>query len=294
MQEEIKKYIVDDKIKFIGKKIPEEVIMEIKSNLTENIYSKDEIIKYLKEIEIDYEELIFYENIASLGFTVTNSYIFTKKIDNMSEYLEEILLEKDFCTLNSVKKKVPRGSGFETVFYKLRQGYKLLKINENKYLKIEYLNQFGVTEETIIDFLQKISETDIKYYNTFSLKNKNFNHEIFNLGYDDYFYDEIIKVSKKKEYILLNNNNVIFVNEIEKGIDYFKEFVKEKLERKAFINIYDLIENFEEKFGLKDLKEAKIIEKIRKSGFYYTNITGNIYKDIYEYKERIMKLQGDE
>ena len=34
----------------------------------------------------------------------------------------------------------------------------------------------------------------------------------------------------------------------------------------------------------------KIIEKIRKSGFYYTNITGNIYKNIYEYKERIMKL----
>ena len=290
MQEEIKKYIVDDKIKFIGKKIPEEVIMKIKSNLTENFYSKDEIVKYLKEIEIDYEELIFHENIASLGFTVTNNYIFTKKIDNMSEYLEEILLKKDFCTLNSVKKKVPRGSGFEAVFYKLRQGYKLLKINENKYLKIEYLNQFGVTEETIIDFLQKISETDIKYYNTFSLKNKNFNHEIFNLEYDDYFYDEIIKVSKKKEYILLNNNNVIFVNEIEKGVDYFKEFVKEKLERKAFINIYDLIGNFEEKFGLKDLKEAKIIEKIRKSGFYYTNITGNIYKNIYEYKERIMKL----
>ena len=294
MQEEIKKYIVDDKIKFIGKKIPEDIIMKIKSNLTENFYSKDEVIKYLKKIEIDYEELIFYENIASLGFTVTNNYIFTKKIDNMSEYLEEILLEKDFCTLNSVKKKVPRGSGFEAVFYKLRQGYKLLKINKNKYLKIEYLNQFGVTEETIIDFLQKISETDIKYYNTFSLKNKNFNHEIFNLGYDDDFYDEIIKVSKKKEYILLNNNNVIFVNEIEKGVDYFKEFVKEKLERKAFINIYDLIENFEEKFGLKDLKETKIIEKIRKSGFYYTNITGNIYKDIYEYKERIMKLQGDE
>ena len=110
------------------------------------------------------------------------------------------------------------------------------------------------------------------------------------MEYDDYFYDEIIKVSKKKEYILLNNNNVIFVNEIEKGVDYFKEFVKEKLERKAFINIYDLIENFEEKFGLKDLKETKIIEKIRKSGFYYTNITGNIYKNIYEYKERIMKL----
>ena len=101
------------------------------------------------------------------------------------------------------------------------------------------------------------------------------------MEYDDYFYDEIIKVSKKKEYILLNNNNVIFVNEIEKGVDYFKEFVKEKLERKAFINIYDLIENFEEKFGLKDLKETKIIEKIRKSGFYYTNITGNIYKNIY-------------
>ena len=185
-------------LEFIGKKIPEEVIMKIKSNLTENFYSKDEIVKYLKEIEIDYEELIFHENIASLGFTVTNNYIFTKKIDNMSEYLEEILLKKDFCTLNSVKKKVPRGSGFEAVFYKLRQGYKLLKINENKYLKIEYLNQFGVTEETIIDFLQKISETDIKYYNTFSLKNKNFNHEIFNLEYDDYFYDEMTNQIKTK------------------------------------------------------------------------------------------------
>lgn len=70
--------------------------MKIKSNLTENFYSKDEIVKYLKEIEIDYEELIFHENIASLGFTVTNNYIFTKKIDNMSEYLEEILLKKRF------------------------------------------------------------------------------------------------------------------------------------------------------------------------------------------------------
>ena len=29
------------------------------------------------------------------------------------------------------------------------------------------------------------------------MKNKNFNHEIFNLGYDDYFYDEIIKVIKQ-------------------------------------------------------------------------------------------------
>ena len=58
--------------------------------------------------------------------------------------------------------------------------------------------------------------------------------------------------------------------------------------------LYQFLKFFEEKFGLKDLKETKIIEKIRKSGFYYTNITGNIYKDIYEYKERIMKLQGDE
>lgn len=294
MQEEIKKYIVDDKIKIVGKKLSEENIIKIKSSLTENFYNKDEIVKYLKVLGIDYEELLFHENIAALGFTVTNSYIFTKKINNISDYLEDILLENNFCNLSSVKKKVPRGSGFEAVFYKLRQRYKLLKINENKYLKIEYLNQFGVTEETIIDFLKKISKTDIKYYNTFLLKNKNFNHEIFNLGYDDYFYDEIIKVSKKKEYILLNNNNVIFVNEIEKGVDYFKEFVKEKLEGKAFINIYDLIEKFEKKFGFKDLKEAKIIEKIRKSGFYYTGITGNIYKDIYEYKERIMKLQGDE
>lgn len=32
MQEEIKKYIINDKIKFIGKKITEEKIVEIKSN----------------------------------------------------------------------------------------------------------------------------------------------------------------------------------------------------------------------------------------------------------------------
>ena len=126
------------------------------------------------------------------------------------------------------------------------------------------------------------------------MKNKNFNHEIFTLEFDNYFYDEVIRVSKKGEYILLNDENIIFANKIEKGVDYFREFVREKLEGKAFINIYDLIENFEEEFGLSDLKKNKVVEKIRKSGFYYNDTTGIIYKDIYEYKERIIKLQGDE
>ena len=105
---------------------------------------------------------------------------------------------------------------------------------------------------------------------------------------------KIVEIVNVHKLFVILNNNVIFVNEIEKGIDYFKEFVREKLEGKAFINIYDLIENFEEEFGLSDLKKNKVVEKIRKSGFYYNHTTGIIYKDIYEYKERIIKLQGDE
>lgn len=294
MQEEIKKYIINDKIKFIGKKITEEKIVEIKSNLNKDFYSKEEIKIYLKKMNIDYEEILYHENLSSLGFTVTDNYVFTKKIINISKYLEDILLEKDFCILTEVKKKVPNLSSFYVVFHKLRQEYKLLKINDNKYLKLDYLNKFGITENTIRDFLEKILELDIKYFNTFSLKNKNFNHEIFTLEFDNYFYDEVIRVSKKGEYILLNDENIIFANKIEKGVDYFREFVREKLEGKAFINIYDLIENFEEEFGLSDLKKNKVVEKIRKSGFYYNDTTGIIYKDIYEYKERIIKLQGDE
>ena len=197
-------------------------------------------------MNIDYEEILYHENLSSLGFTVTDNYVFTKKIINISKYLEDILLEKDFCILTEVKKKVPNLSSFYVVFHKLRQEYKLLKINDNKYLKLDYLNKFGIRENTIRDFLEKILELDIKYFNTFSLKNKNFNHEIFTLEFDNYFYDEVIRVSKKGEYILLNDENIIFANKIEKGVDYFREFVREKLEGKAFINIYDLIENFEE------------------------------------------------
>ena len=50
MQEEIKKYIINDKIKFIGKKITEEKIVEIKSNLNKDFYSKEEIKIYLKKM----------------------------------------------------------------------------------------------------------------------------------------------------------------------------------------------------------------------------------------------------
>ena len=61
---------------------------------------------------------------------MANNSIEQNKFDDANKYLEDILLEKDFCILTEVKKKVPNLSSFYVVFHKLRQEYKLLKIKD--------------------------------------------------------------------------------------------------------------------------------------------------------------------
>ena len=164
------------------------------------------------------------------------------------------------------------------------RGLDFLHINDGNddNQEIEVLNIFFLDERNTDNFINFIDlEMELNKFSNLCFRK-------MHNSLDDY---------TKNINLLILENRIELDNlvQIKEELEYFKKHVEtsfvitlseENLNR--YYQIFQARIFFTVNFFIRETK--KIIEKIRKSGFYYTNITGNIYKNIYEYKERIMKL----
>ena len=160
-----------------------------------------------------------------------------------------------------------------------------MKVEKDTYITIKKLNEVGITKEQLYSFREEAINyfNDEEYFTIVKLRNKGFDHELEDYGFEDVFYERIIWGDDAIRSIPLATYAIYKKSNQDLSL---KEFISEYMEKFYSINIYTFLEYFEKEYGLR-LNLGKVISIFRNSHMYYSEELAKFYLDVEIFYEEI-------
>lgn len=260
----------------------------IRNSLTDDFYILSNVQKrYLSQFPHGDIKRINARSLMEIGFKVFSQHLLNGKYHNLSEYVQSLLLDKDFVDINEITNGIQRTGTFTTELYKHRANYEIIEYMPKQYMNIKRLEAVGISKKDLVDYCNAVNEfiSPGAYFTIRFLNKMIFEHSLNDLGFDDTFYAAILTEDRKHfSYFKAANNKVFFVGNKEVLFTDFLEYVFKDFDK---IDIYDLQQLLQEDYGLHFSKES-LAEHIKRSSLYYSVTTMDIvYRDYNTYLEEV-------
>ncbi|MBN4084087.1 hypothetical protein [Mycoplasma sp. CSL10166] len=290
----IKEFITKDNILSIDNPdnfISDDDIQKIKSNLVNEIYKTNDFYKIISKSLDNNINFIPIYTLEKLEFKRNDNYFYSSKFPNFADAIFNVYLKgKNYIKIPDDiavfdKDNFWKDRQANNTITILKQTNKIFPINNNYWISIEKLTKNGlVTIEDIKNFVNNVYNfVKNDYFTIQSLNENGFSDKLFNLGFEDIFYENLLSqsnkissISKKQKIFLKKSNKnspfLSFNNFIEDTIN--KYFWNKQIQHILFD---DFIEVIKENYKLYNLDEYKIKEILKDLGYYINDISDIIY-----------------
>lgn len=246
-------------------------ILEVKRVFLSNIRNKD-------------MSLINSYNLKRLGFKVNSNFIYSDRYLSSEECFRNVVMKEDIFDANILDYELYTNQSLYGVMQSLKEQYTILEFSYNKFLNIRRLENMGIGISKIEEFCNDVYDfAGDSIFTLQHLEKQGFSHELFELGFEEWFYSSLLKYDKRFSYrrlsgtiLFMKGNDIITINDL---IHYL-------IFRFRNIDIYDFIEYVLEEYGVK-LEMYKLQQSVKESGMYYDQIMEKIYIDYDEYFEEV-------
>ncbi|WP_029066898.1 DNA-directed RNA polymerase subunit alpha C-terminal domain-containing protein [Lachnobacterium bovis] len=260
----------------------------MKTYLCNDFYFVEDIKKaFIREFKDSDVKKINPRTLKGLGFSVYTNYVIDMKYSSAYEYFKDYLTRKDTINLREQDNRLTCIHIENSTLEELRSSYELLEYEDMKFLKLSRLQSVypDITKDTIYQYVnQALSFANgEKYFTIKRLKEKGFSHRLHDVSLPEWFTAALIKNSRRVRFVK-SGDGIIFYqgnHQITTG-DFLKYVMKE---RKS-IDIYELVNYLEEKYGLIYMKD-KVIQFIKPTSVYYDSIMEKVYLTKEYYYEEI-------
>lgn len=162
----------------------------------------------------------------------------------------------------------------------LEKEFKIIKIGENKYINTQFIEKRGFDLSKFKSFVRSVESfvPSNSYFTLKSLLNDGLNHELINDGFELITLDRILFTSN-----LFNSVTISFPTLYYKGDKKtVSDFLLDLLLEYGSVNVEDLIDDINEKYGL-NFEEEKVKYRLLQEGLFYSKDLNKvyIYKDDY-------------
>lgn len=268
------------------KKIPENRIDVLMENLTEDFY-------FIADIKNTYKNLFGESNVdeinplslKSLGFTVLGTYV-VKGFKSAEAYFTHLLTDSGVYDISKYNEKYNSITMYRQVYYALRQNYDFFLFDSNQAITMNRLSKLGITKDDITQFCDVVENfvNEQSYFTMHSLREMGFKSKLDELGFDDYFYANILAMDPRFAWQYVFGNIVLFskTNQNDDTISK-KSFLLYALSKHDSVDVDDFIADFLEEYGMEIPSRYEINRAIAGTEFYYDSIMDKVYrnKDIY-------------
>ena len=287
----VKQYINKDRI--LEMDIPafsDKQIVVLKSVLTNDFYSTRTITAIIrKEYPDESPDFINHFTLHQLGFRVYSGYVIRMTYRSSQDYFTSILTSPGIIDTNSFSHEMTNLPAYRSTLADLLSDYDLIEFMPKKYICMSRLAElFEMTKEDIKAFCRRVRDfTDKQFFTVQSLKKDGFDDELFELGFDDYFYSSILFFDRENFAHLRAGCNTLF--KLDTHSFSLSDFIEWLLYREESMSMdaYELIEFLNETYGLKydrwDIKQ----KFLPGTSMYYSDITEKLYADYEIYFDEI-------
>ena len=282
----IRQYLVNDTLIADIKPLPETACSLIRSQINKNIYHVDALRKILKKIIGD-EYLHYFNNynLKKVGLILRGDLVYLDSDKNAKNALRNYLIKNSKTVLDDEDKLLFSTSTMYAILADLKSSYQILEFQPYSYIAIDVLKSEGIDQKFINDFIDDVLEfTKNEYFTLAKIIEEGYDHPIFELGFDKYFYEELFRANNRVKATSLNNQ-WIFKEEQEQF--FVSDIILNIINGRSNISISNLKKLFFDKFRIQDADKEKLIAAARRAGLYYNQIMDTIYLNEDKFYEEV-------
>ncbi len=244
------------------------------------IYTVEEIQLLIKKLTVGRYNLS-QGILNKIGYTIRQSFVVRNDFSNITQAVDAKIFKNDFYEQRN--QEVEKSQFFNIRLTRLQEEYKLFRISKNKYISS---NRAKLNTNLLNDFLNEVIDygRSHRWFTYYSMISNGFEHELIDLGFDDVFYESLLKTAPKLKYIPTIHPIFMVTNDPLK----LERFLTEYLNECIAIDAYDMLDDIKSIYGLEISRDrAKWI--LRNSGTYYSEPMNKFYSTKEQYLKEIYK-----
>ncbi|MCM3723970.1 hypothetical protein [Solibacillus isronensis] len=286
LQMELSEYISEEIIQVEYQEVTDEEINYLKSILTSDIHTIDEIVELGSQKVEDFSTRFINNMLLNkLGFSIRGQFILINEYKAVERYFTDIILQQDY--FSNERLPVQRTQSFWKTIYDLEKNLDIFKLDSDMYITLGKLEQVGISKSTIIDFQSKVKAFIEKeqYFSLALLQKNGFSHQLLDLGFENIFYNRILWADSEIKGITLSAGYIFILQKRDVSlVDFLESLVQEH----ETIDAYDLIEHIYEKYKVR-IELQKAITLLQNTEVYYSPELSKFYCDKDTFFEEIYK-----
>lgn len=270
------RYTVDAKI------MPKSNADKLRAALTEDFYYLTDVRKIYADLipDSDPEDINAF-NLKGMGFLVFSGYILQNH-PSLDQYFTELLTGSVFVALRPLKNRFGYISMFSNRLMDLKRDLQLIEYEPDMAIHLRKLESSGVDKEQFYKFCDAVYDfvEDGSYFSIQSIKADGFDSELFELGFSDWFYSNLLLSDSRLSFTYIFRNLVFY-----KGYESItvKSFLADRVREYGKIDILDLMTELKNRYGCAPEDKWDITYKLADTGIYRDPIQDSLYanEDLY-------------
>lgn len=248
---------------------------KLKQYLVKEFYFIEDFKRvFLSVLGLEDEKYINALNIDMVGYNYSINYVYSKKYESISSYIEAILLSEEIVDLEKVNPQLLNLANYEEVVDEIIKVIPVIRIQRYVFVHKDRLYRKGVANKAIESFVNNIYEKYTEEYFTIqSIKEDMGMDTLLDYGFEDCFYEDILTCSEFFNSFMIGDKKVFCGLNQSNKCSSFLEHVIGKLLTVEIEDIEYLIKN---KFGL-DINNNLLGSSLRLSNLYINNDIGKVY-----------------
>lgn len=254
--------------------------------LKADIYTVEKILEIGRSIKNGFNVLdIDEQSLLASGYHIDSNFIIKEEFESVEDYLKRKILQQNYfdCKAEDI---------FDTPYVKrkienLENAYKLLKVEKNIYLTERGMENAQVSKEEITSYKNKVEQFVKKedFFTLESLKSSGFKHEIVEYGFDEIFYENLLKRPGRLQNLTFGSK-LFFIKTVNK-VDP-SDFIKNLLNC-SHISIDQIISEIEANFKVRLTYDAVENSLKNLDDYYYASNLRRIFKSKDDYFDYLGK-----
>lgn len=250
--------------------------------LTEDFYYIDEIRQIYKNLiqDADTEEINSY-NLKNMGFQVYSRYV-VQNHPTLEEYFISLLTREDIVDLSEYRKRFVYIQLFSQKLMELKKSLQVIEFEPNVIINIRKLKQEGITLEIIQEYCDAVYDfvADGEYFSSQSLRKAGFETELYDLGFPDWFYGNLLISDDRFSFGTMFGNLILYKGKENITI---KSFEINRIQEHGCIDTFDLMNELTDKYGCRISDKSHMLYKVHGTEVYYNEFLDKLYanKDVY-------------
>ena len=259
--------------------------------LTEDFYFIDEIrrIFHRRFQDADIEEINPY-NLKLMGFIVLSRYA-VQHYPSLEAYCEDILTREDVTDITPYRKRLVGVQLFSNKLMELKRNLQIIEFEPNQIINFRRLERSGITREIIQEYCDEVFEfvDDRTFFSIRSIRNAGFESKLFDLGFSDWFYANLLISDKRFSFGQVFGNIILYKGKEDVTI---KSFELNRIREHGSIDLYDFMNELNEIYGCRVTDRLDLVYKIQGTEVFHDKILDRLYASEDMYNRELDETEG--